>query len=97
MQIGPQGPQDDARATGATGTSGITQLNVTNIYRVELPTNSNIDPIAGNATSIALCDTGDVLLNGRLIAAGRSHVLSDVRPAETPTGDFANRLYWSII
>jgi hypothetical protein len=28
-----------------------------------------------------------VLLNGGLIAAGRSHVLSDARPAETISGD----------
>ncbi len=62
-------------------------MNATNIYRVQGPTNSNIDPTAGNATSIALCDTGDVLLNGGLIASGRSHVLSSARPAETPPGD----------
>ena len=51
------------------------------------PTNIHVDPTASNATSIALCDTGDVLLNGGLIASGRSHVLSDARPAETLTGD----------
>ncbi len=45
------------------------------------PTNSNINPTAGNATSIALCDTGE------LIAAGRSHVLSSARAGETLTGD----------
>jgi len=74
-------------ATGATGPSGITQLNTTNIYRGQGPTNSNIDPTASNATSIALCDTGDVLLNGGLTASGREHVLTEARAAETPTND----------
>ena len=31
--------------------------------------------------------TGDVLLNGGLIASGRSHVLTEARAAETPTND----------
>ena len=84
---GPAGPQGDAGATGATGPSGITQLNTTNLYSIRGPTNTHINPTAGNATSIALCDTGDVLLNGGLIASGREHILSEARAAETPTND----------
>ncbi len=85
---GPQGPPGSTGATGATGPSGITQLNTTNLYSVRGPTNTHIDPeTASNATSIALCDTGDVLLNGGLIASGREHMLSEARAAETPTND----------
>jgi len=84
---GPPGVNGTTGATGATGPSGITQLNTTNLYSVRGPTDTHIDPTAGDATSIALCDEDDVLLNGGLIASGRSHVLSEARAAETPTND----------
>ena len=84
----PAGPQDSTGlngTNGVTGPSGITQLNATNIYRVQGPTNNNTNPIPGFATSIAECQPGDVLLNGGLIANGRSPILSEALPLDNVT------------
>ena len=61
--------QDQQRATGATVPSGITQLNTTNLYRLE-DLQFKFDPTtSSNATSIALifCDTDDVVIKWRLL------------------------------
>ena len=61
---GPQGPQGETGSTGATGPqgpSGITQLNATNVYSVNNSTAPQIDTFAILG---ALCDPGDIVLNG---------------------------------
>jgi hypothetical protein len=60
---GPQGPQGIPGPAGQQGSSGITQLNATNVYLVQ---NSSGAPEPGRTFAFvpALCDPGDLVLNG---------------------------------
>ena len=60
--IGATGPQGIQGPPGAQGPSGITQLNATNVYSVNNSTTST--PPQVFAFSFALCDPGDLVLNG---------------------------------
>ena len=84
---GPPGSTGATGATGATGPSGITQLNATNIYKIKGPTNTYTNSTPSNATSIAQCHTGDVLLNGGFIASGRDYHVSFAVPTDDISGN----------
>jgi hypothetical protein len=60
--IGATGPQGIQGPPGAQGPSGITQLNATNVYSVNNSTTTTPPQIF--ALSTALCDPGDLVLNG---------------------------------
>ena len=62
---GPQGNSGPAGPEGATGPSGISQINDTNLYRINGPdVFSNISDPVNIAISFAECDSGDIPLNG---------------------------------
>jgi hypothetical protein len=81
---GPQGPQGDTGATGETGAagpqgpSGITQLNATNVYSVNNSTAAQTDTFA---ILEALCDPGDVVLNGGYNLIGSTFDINDTHLA----------------
>jgi hypothetical protein len=60
--IGATGPQGIQGSPGAQGPSGITQLNATNVYSVNNSTTTTPPQIF--AFLPALCDPGDLVLNG---------------------------------
>jgi len=65
---GPQGPQGFNGTNGEQGPPGFTVLNDSNIYMV---TNSSIvQSVLGEITATALCDQGDIALNGRYSYSG---------------------------
>jgi hypothetical protein len=81
---GPQGPQGDTGATGETGAagpqgpSGITQLNATNVYSVNNSTAAQTDTFA---ILEALCDPGDLVLNGGYNLIGSTFDINDTHLA----------------
>jgi hypothetical protein len=78
---GPQGPQGETGSTGATGPqgpSGITQLNATNVYSVNNSTAPQIDTFAILG---ALCDPGDLVLNGGYNLLGSTFDINDTHIA----------------
>jgi hypothetical protein len=81
---GPPGPQGETGATGATGAtgpqgpSGITQLNATNVYSVNNSTAPQTDTFAILG---ALCDPGDLVLNGGYNLIGSTFDINDTHIA----------------
>jgi hypothetical protein len=78
---GPPGPQGETGATGATGPqgpSGITQLNATNVYSVNNSTAPQTDTFAILG---ALCDPGDLVLNGGYNLIGSTFDINDTHIA----------------
>ena len=81
---GPAGPAGPAGATGPQGPigiqgpPGISQLNNTNVYRVENSTTSNpLDETDTTAFGFALCDSGDFVINGGYNTFGSDIVSND--------------------
>ena len=90
---GPQGPQGPPGANGTNGVNGtqgppgITSINNTNLYEVNGTTvtaTSNISEV----TSVALCDIGDIIIEGgyRSLNQADSNVLVD--GPSTANGEF---------
>jgi hypothetical protein len=83
-RTGTQGPQGDTGATGETGAvgpqgpSGITQLNATNVYSVNNSTAAQTDTFAILG---ALCDPGDLVLNGGYNLIGSTFDINDTHLA----------------
>jgi hypothetical protein len=84
---GPAGPQGiqgeigsrgETGATGPQGPSGITQLNATNVYSVNNSTAAQSDTFAILG---ALCDTGDLVLNGGYNIIGSTFEINDTHIA----------------
>ena len=92
---GPQGPQGPPGLNGTNGVNGtqgppgITFINNTNLYEVQgitVNATSNINPI----TSQAVCDDGDIVIEGgyRSLNQADSNVIVD--GPSTANGDFYN-------
>jgi hypothetical protein len=83
-ETGAAGPQGDTGATGETGAvgpqgpSGITQLNATNVYSVNNSTAAQTDTFAILG---ALCDPGDLVLNGGYNLIGSTFDINDTHLA----------------
>jgi hypothetical protein len=87
---GPQGPPGLNGTNGVNGTqgpSGITFINNTNLYEVPGPTVSVTSNFT-EATSIATCDDGDIVIEGgyRSLNQGDSRIIVD--GSSTANGDF---------
>ena len=83
-KTGTQGPPGPTGATGATGPigiqgpPGISQLNNTNTYRVDNSTTSDpLDVTDTTAFGVALCDSGDFVINGGYNIFGSDIVSND--------------------
>ncbi len=102
-RTGPPGPPGLPGATGATGPQGIpgiqgligpngtqgppgiTVLNNSNIYMI---TNSSIvQTVLGVITATALCDQGDIALNGKYSYSGFIEGAADAHPTEIGSVD----------
>jgi len=59
---GPPGPQGPAGPQGIQGPIGITQLNSSNIYRVD--NSSTSTPLSNFTQASATCDPGDLTIDG---------------------------------
>ncbi|HEX6671910.1 MAG TPA: collagen-like protein [Nitrososphaeraceae archaeon] len=81
---GPPGPQGETGSTGETGATGaqgppgITQLNATNVYSVNNSTAAQVDTFAILG---ALCDPGDLVLNGGYNLIGSTFAINDTHIA----------------
>jgi hypothetical protein len=96
---GPQGPPGINGTNGVNGTQGlpgVTFINNTNLYEVQGPTvnaTSSINPI----TSQAVCDDGDIVIEGgyRSLNQADSNVIVD--GPSTANGDFDNSYVVSML
>jgi hypothetical protein len=75
---GETGSRGDTGATGPQGPPGITQLNATNVYSVNNSTAAQVDTFAILG---ALCDTGDLVLNGGYNLIGSTFEINDTHIA----------------
>ena len=75
---GPQGIQGIQGPIGIQGPPGISQLNNTNTYRVDNSTTSDpLDVTDTFAFGVALCDSGDFVINGGYNIFGSNIVSND--------------------
>ncbi len=75
---GETGSRGETGATGPQGPPGITQLNATNVYSVNNSTAAQSDTFAILG---ALCDPGDLVLNGGYNLIGSTFAINDTHIA----------------